>query len=156
MRILGLDFGIRRIGAALSDSRRVIASPLEVYERRGPRLDARHYQELVNEEDVGRIVIGLPLHTDGGESELSGQARAWGNWLAEACGRPVVFHDERYTSVVAEEMMRASGLKARDRQARRDMLAAQILLQAYLDAGCPESEAAPRPLMDDPDAEEDG
>ncbi len=150
-RILGLDFGLRRIGAALSDPRRVIATPLEVYERREPRLDARHYRELVEDEGVERIVIGLPLHTGGGESELSGEARVWGTWLAEACGRPVIFHDERYTSVDAEELMRAAGLKARDRKARRDMLAAQLLLQSYLDAGCPESEAPPRPLLDEPE-----
>lgn len=154
MRILGLDFGLRRVGAALSDSRGQIASPLEVYERRGPKLDAKHYRELVEEEGIDRIVVGLPLHTDGSESELSEQARAWGLWLAEASGCPVLFHDERYTTVLAEEMMRASGLKARDRQARRDMLAAQVLLQSYLDAGCPTTEAPPAPLLDDPEPEE--
>jgi putative Holliday junction resolvase len=94
------------------------------------------------------VVIGLPLHTGGGESDLSRAAREWGAWLAAETGRPVVFHDERYTSVEAEGMMRAAGLKAVDRKARRDMLAAQILLQAYLDAGCPESEAPPAPLED--------
>lgn len=151
-RILGLDFGLRRVGAALSDPRRAIATPLEVYERRDARLDAGHYRQLTREEDVERIVIGLPLHTGGGESDLSRRARSWGRWLSETCGLPVVFYDERYTSVDAEELMRAAGLKARDRRARRDMLAAQILLQAYLDAGCPESEAPPRPLMDDPEA----
>ncbi|MBV8265979.1 MAG: Holliday junction resolvase RuvX, partial [Planctomycetaceae bacterium] len=61
-RVLGLDFGTRRVGAAVSDPRRLIATPLEVYERRDPAQDARHYQTLVREHEVDRIVIGLPLH----------------------------------------------------------------------------------------------
>lgn len=150
-RILGIDFGLRRIGAALSDPRASIATPLETYERRDARQDAAHYRELFREEDVDRVVIGLPLHTGGGESELSKQARAWGAWLSEICGRPVVFFDERYTSVHAEDLMRSAGLKARDRRARRDMLAAQILLQAYLDAGAPEVERPPAPIEDGPE-----
>jgi putative Holliday junction resolvase len=153
-RILSIDFGLRRVGAALSDPRRQIATPLEVYERRTESLDARHYRELFEEEGVERVVIGLPLHTGGGESDLSRAARAWGAWLASATGRPVVFFDERYTTVSAEQLMRDAGLKALDRKARRDMVAAQLLLQAYLDAGCPEAEAPPAPLEDagEPDA----
>ena len=149
-RILGIDFGLKRIGAALSDPSRRFASPLEVYERRNDRLDARHYRELAAEEGVVAIVVGLPLHTDGGESDLSRAARNWGLRLAEELGLPVKFHDERYSSVEAEELMRAAGLKAADRKARRDMLAAQILLQAYLDAGCPEVEPARLPISNDP------
>ena len=147
-RVLGIDFGTRRIGAALSDPRRMIATPLEVYERRDPARDAKHYKTLIDDEGVERIVIGLPVHTGGGESDLSRLARAWGRWLAEATGRPVSFHDERYTSVDADHLMRSHGLKLRDRKARRDMLAAQILLQNYLDAGCPEAGEPPAPLED--------
>lgn len=150
-RILGLDFGTRRVGAALSDPRRLIATPLAVYERRDPARDAGHYQRLVADEGVDRIVIGLPVHTGGGESDLSRQARAWGAWLAGATGLPVTFFDERYTSVDADDLMRSQGLRLRDRKARRDMLAAQILLQNYLDAGCPEVEAPPAPLDDPPE-----
>lgn len=154
-RILGLDFGTRRIGAALSDPRRLIATPLEVYERREPARDATHYRALVAEEGIERIVIGLPVHTGGGESDLSRLARAWGKWLTAATGRPVIFYDERYTSVDADHLMRSHGLKLRDRKARRDMLAAQILLQNFLDAGCPEVESPPGPLDDAPAEEPD-
>lgn len=151
-RILGIDFGLKRVGAALSDPRRSIATPLEVYERRDERLDGRHYRELVEEEGVERIVVGLPLHTGGGESELSARARAFAAWLGTLTARPVVLYDERYTTSEAEELMRAAGLKSADRKARRDMLAAQLLLQAYLDAGCPETEAPPAPLADAPES----
>lgn len=150
-RILGLDFGLKRVGAALSDPRKRIATPLEVYQRRDDRLDAKHYRDLVEEEGVERLVVGLPVHIGGGESELSTRARQWGAWLSSACGVPVMFQDERYTSVDAESILRDLGHKARDRKARRDMLAAQILLQQYLDAGCPESESLILPLIDDPE-----
>ncbi len=148
-RVLGIDFGTRRVGAAVSDPRRLIATPLEVYQRRDPTQDARHYRALVEEHDVDLIVIGLPLHTGGGESESSRLARGWGDWLGTSTGLPVRYHDERYSTVDADDVMRSSGMKWKNRQSRRDMLAARILLQAYLDAGCPATEAPASPLMDD-------
>ena len=148
-RVLGIDFGTRRIGAAVSDPRRLIATPLEVYQRRDPIQDARHYRALVEEHDIDLIIIGLPLHTSGLESESSRLARSWGDWMATATGLPVRYHDERYSTVDADDVMRSSGMKWKDRQSRRDMLAARILLQAYLDAGCPTDEPPASPLMDD-------
>jgi putative Holliday junction resolvase len=147
-RVLGLDFGLRRVGAAISDPGRVIASPLEVYERRDNTQDARHYSQLVREHEVDRIVIGLPIHTSGREGELASRARDWGRWLSSVTGLPVLFRDERYTSVEAEDLMIRSGLRRQRRKSLRDKLAARILLQGYLDAGCPEAEAPPGPLAD--------
>lgn len=150
-RILGLDFGLKRVGAALSDSGRSIATPLEVYLRRDPRLDAKHYRSLVEDEGVERLVVGLPVHTRGAESQLSALARRWGAWLSEVCNRPVLFYDERYSSAEAEAILQDAGLSSKERKARRDMLAAQIFLQRYLDAGCPETESPSLPLLDDPE-----
>ena len=149
-RVLGLDYGTRRIGAAVSDPRRSIATPLEVYERRDPKRDALHYQEIVKEHDVDRIVVGLPLHTGGGEGDLARQARIFGVWLTEHTGIPVFYQDERYSTVDANEVLRSAGFKVKDRKAKRDMLAARILLQNYLDAGCPDNEAKASPLSDEP------
>ena len=148
-RVLGIDFGTRRVGAAVSDPRRQIATPLEVYERRDTNQDARHYQALVADHDIDLIVVGLPLHTSGGESESSRQARAWGDWLGTLTGIPVRYHDERYSTVDAIAILRSSGAKRKDRQSRRDMLAARILLQSFLDAGCPTDAAPWAPLMND-------
>jgi putative holliday junction resolvase len=145
-RILGLDFGTRRVGAALSDPRGLIATPLEVYERRNATLDAAHYRQLVEREGVERIVIGLPVHTSGREGDLAALARAFGEWLAGVANLPVTYYDERYSSREADEALRSTGLNASGRKARRDMLAAQILLQAFLDAGSPESESPALPL----------
>lgn len=149
-RVLGLDYGTRRIGAAVSDPRRSIATPLEVYERRDPVQDAAHYRKLVEEHDVDRIVVGLPLHTGGGESDLARQARTFGAWLTGLTGVPVAYQDERYSTVDADDVLRTAGFKLKDRKLRRDMLAARILLQAYLDAGCPDVEAPAAPLSDEP------
>lgn len=146
-RILGLDFGLRRVGGAISDPGRTIASPLEVYVRGGTDQDARHYRRLMDEHDVERVVVGLPVHTSGRESEMASRARAWGAWLSAITGRPVTFFDERYTSVEADSLMIQSGLTKQKRKDLRDKLAARILLQDYLDAGCPD-EKPPRPLDD--------
>jgi putative Holliday junction resolvase len=146
--ILGLDFGTKRIGASVSDPGKSMAFPLEVYERCGPARDARHYRDLVEEHGVDRIVIGLPVHTSGREGEAVVLTRAFGTWLASVTGKSVIYFDERYTTVEAEERLIAAGLKRQKRKAVRDKLAAQIMLQTYLDAGCPNAVAAPQPLFE--------
>ena len=130
----------------MSDPGRSIATPLEVYVRKDRLKDAAHYRHVIREHDIDRIVVGLPLHTRGTESESSRLAREWGEWLSAETGVPVVFYDERYTTVEAEEVLRSVGFKRKDRQAKRDMLAARLLLQNYLDAGCPETTPPGQPL----------
>ena len=149
-RILGIDFGTKRVGAAVSDSRGRIASPLEVYERRDRVQDARHYANLVAEHDVDAIVVGLPVHLGGREGASAALARTFGDWLGEVTGKPVVYYDERFTTVEAEEGLIAAGLRRSKRKGLRDMLAARVLLQNYLDDGCPASLPAPKPI-DDPE-----
>jgi putative Holliday junction resolvase len=126
----------------------MIATPLEVYERRDPLQDARHYALIVREHEIDRIVIGLPLHTGGREGTSASLARTWGDWLAAATKLPVTYFDERYTTSEAEDSLIAAGLKRAKRKGLRDMLAARILLQNYLDAGCPETETPAGPLAD--------
>ena len=103
-RILGIDHGDRRIGAALSDAGQTMAFPLEVYSPRGEAADARHYRELADENDVSRIVVGLPVHTTGREGERARAARAFGAWLTRVTQRPVVFFDECYTTIEVEHL----------------------------------------------------
>lgn len=148
-RVLGLDFGTKRVGVAISDPRGQIASPLEVYERLNPERDALHFRALVRENEVERIVVGLPVHTTGTEGKLAQQARSWSAWLAEETGLPVVLRDERFTSQEAEEALRAAGVRSAHRRRKIDMIAAQRLLQEYLDDGCPTHEPPPGPLDDE-------
>ncbi|HID78893.1 MAG TPA: Holliday junction resolvase RuvX [Planctomycetaceae bacterium] len=133
-RVAGIDFGTRRIGIAVSDARRRIASPYENYTRVGPAQDARRFQRLVAEEQIALFVVGLPVHLDGRESEQSQGARRFGQWLQEVTGVAVAFFDERFTTSQAEEAMREARLTRKGRKKRRDMVAAQMMLQAYLEA----------------------
>jgi putative Holliday junction resolvase len=144
-RLLGIDFGSVRIGLAVTDPERKIAFPLATYQRRDRDKDAAYFRDIVDQEEVGALVVGLPVHLSGQEGQKAVEARAFGQWLGAATGLPVVFWDERFTSVEAEGFLLQAGLTNKRRKARRDRVAAQILLQSFLDAGCPE-ETTPGPL----------
>jgi putative holliday junction resolvase len=132
-RVAGIDYGSVRIGIALSDPDRRIASPMENYTRRGEEQDARRFRRLAADEGVALFVVGLPLHLDDGESPKSQEARRFGRWLADATGVAVEFFDERFTSREAEEILLSADVTRKRRRRRRDMLAAQIMLRAYLE-----------------------
>ena len=151
-RFLGFDYGEKRVGLALSDPSGSIASPLETYQRRRPGDDAEHFRRVIDQHNIVRLVVGLPVHTSGREGTKAREARRFGGWLANVTGLPVVFWDERFTTVEAERYLQQAELTAKKRKARRDMLAAQILLQSYLDAGAPASDQAARSAaaLDDP------
>jgi putative Holliday junction resolvase len=141
-RLLGVDYGQVRVGLAVSDPDRKIAFPLATHARQGRDRDADYFRALAREEAITGLVVGLPVHLDGREGVKAGEARAFGAWLGEATGLPVVFWDERFTTVEAESALWAAGLTHGKRKARRDRVAAQILLQTYLEAGCPAEPAA--------------
>ncbi len=141
-KILAIDPGQVRLGLAISDGDRKFAFPLETYTRRDPLRDAAHLRAIVVAEGVGLLLVGLPLHTDGREGESARLARVFGDALAGQLGLPVRYFDERFTTVEAEAILWGAGLTHRQRKERRDRLAAQILLQTFLDAGCPEEPAA--------------
>jgi putative Holliday junction resolvase len=141
-RLLGVDHGSVRVGLAVSDPDRKIAFPLTTYARRSRDEDGAFFRDVVGREEIGGIVVGLPVHTDGREGVKAAEARAFGRWLAEATGLPVAFWDERFTTAQAESALWEAGLTHKKRKERRDRVAAQILLQSYLDAGCPPEEGA--------------
>lgn len=134
-RIAAVDYGTVRIGVAICDPSRTLASPLENYTRRTPALDGQFFKRLTLEERILGYVVGLPVHTSGRESEKSREARAFGAWLAEITERPVTFHDERYSSSFAADAMADAGFTNKRKKARLDMLAAQQILAAYLERG---------------------
>jgi putative Holliday junction resolvase len=135
--LLGVDYGSVRIGLAISDPDRSIAFPHATYTRRSPKLDEDYFRKLAEAEEIGQILVGLPVHLDGHEGSKAVEARAFGEWLGKITGLPVLFWDERFTTVEAEKHLWSAGLTHKQRKARRDRVAAQILLQSYLDAGCP-------------------
>jgi putative Holliday junction resolvase len=135
MRIAGIDYGTVRIGVALADTTVGIASPVANYTRRNESLDAVYFAQFAKTEQIGLFVVGLPVHLHGGESQKSGEARSFGIWLGEVTSVPVEFFDERFTTSEANEFLTAAKLTKKQRQARRDQLAAQIMLTAYLESG---------------------
>jgi putative Holliday junction resolvase len=144
-RILGIDPGKVRIGLAISDAERRLASPLAVYTRKDDKQDATFFRRTVEQEEAGLLVVGLPVHTDGREGVQAQEARALGAKLQTWTGLPCIFWDERFTTRFAESELWTAGLTHRRRKERRDQVAAQMLLQSYLEAGCP-AEGATRAL----------
>jgi putative Holliday junction resolvase len=135
LRIAGIDYGTVRIGIALADLDVGIAGPYETYNRRSAEQDAAYFRQLVADERLGRLVVGLPVHLDGNESQKSYEARAFGAWLEQVTGVPVEYFDERFTSAEAQAILGEAQLTKKRRKARVDQLAAQIMLTAYLESG---------------------
>ncbi len=131
-RLLGVDYGTVRVGLAITDFDRRIASPFATYSRQTAERDAEFFRQLLKTEQVVGIVVGLPVHTDGQEGTKSAEARKFGAWLAGVTELPVEFFDERFTTVAAEHALWDAGLSHKQRKARRDQLAAQIMLEGYL------------------------
>ena len=133
-RLAGIDFGTVRIGVAISDPARTLASPYENYTCRDKAADARYFQQLVAEESIVGFVIGLPIHTTGQESQKSHEPRQFAQWLSEVTHRPICFYDERYTTREATFLLEEAQLTKKQRKQRLDMLAAQLLLAAFLES----------------------
>ncbi len=146
-RLAGIDYGEKRIGVAICDPSRMLASPYENYTRGTAQADARYFRNFVEQEDVVGFVVGLPVHASGDESQKSRETRAFAAWLSSVTSRPVCFVDERYSTRHADAMLRDSRLTAAQRKRRRDMLAAQFILSTYLDS--PQTaDARPAPIDD--------
>jgi putative Holliday junction resolvase len=135
--LLGIDFGTVRVGIAVCDPDRIIASALETYTRTGPAADAAYITRLVSQQRAVGFVVGLPLHSNGDESEKSCEARAYARWLSEVTRLPTVLWDERFTTSLAQDAMIGANLNRKKRKERVDRVAAQMILQVFLDAGCP-------------------
>lgn len=135
-RILGVDYGERRVGIALSDPSATIAQPLTVLVRRvGKRPPVQAIVDLIAQYKVAHVVVGLPLTLAGDESAWTRAVRDFGEKVAARAGVGVTFADERLTSVAAERAVRSLGLPRgeRERKERVDAAAAAIILQGYLD-----------------------
>jgi putative Holliday junction resolvase len=137
MRVLGVDFGEKRVGLAVSDPSGTIATALETVQRRtGKRPPLAEIERIGRSLGVEHVVVGLPLDLRGDENEWCREVRDFGRRLGERLGVGVSFVDERMSSVRAERAVRGSGLKKgqREQKGRVDAAAAQLILQAWLDA----------------------
>jgi putative holliday junction resolvase len=134
-RLAGIDFGTVRVGVALCDPDRILASPYATYARGAPEADARYFRQLAVEERLVGFVVGLPLHMSGDPSEKSRQAEQFGAWLGQVTGLPVAYQDERFTTADATEALLAGGLRRHKVDRRKDMVAAQAILARFLATG---------------------
>lgn len=131
-RLIGLDYGDKRIGVALSDESRTIASPHSVITHKGWGPTAKAVAQLLRDTDADFVVMGLPCHLQGGIGRQAEEALGFSKVL-EKHGIKVVMQDERLTSVSAEECLREGGKTAKQSKALVDQVAAALILQAYLD-----------------------
>ena len=138
-RILALDIGDVRIGIAVSDPTRTIATPVTVLKRVGWGPDVRQIRELCDRYETDEVLSGLPLNMDGSEGFQAEKVRAFCAQLEKA-GLRVIYQDERLTTVTAEEALLEDNMSRRDRKDHVDKVAAAIILRQWLDAqaGTPE------------------
>jgi len=135
MRTLGIDYGRRRIGLAVSDEAGFLARPLDPYQRtHSLRKDLEYLARLVREFEAGTIVVGLPLNMDGSKGEMAVEVDEFVGQLQELMKIAVVVFDERLTSSEAERVLLEGNVKRKDRKRLRDGLAATLILQGYLDS----------------------
>ncbi len=136
MRIMGLDYGSKTVGVAISDELLLTAQGREIIRRKEEnklRRTLARIEELIQEYGVEKIVLGLPLNMDETASERSKLCLEFGDRIERRTGIPVEMLDERLTTVEADAIMDEAGIRGKDRKEYVDMIAAQIILQDYLD-----------------------
>ena len=137
MRILGLDYGSKTVGTAISDAGLLIAQPLETITRTKEdklRKTFARIEALIEEHDIGLIVLGLPLNMDDSEGERAKKTREFKEALEKRTGMEVVLQDERLSTFSAEEVLEEMGVKKSDMKRYVDKIAASYILQDYLDS----------------------
>lgn len=134
MRHLCIDLGDVRIGLATSDSMGICATGLETYRRVDPDKDLEYIADIVKRENIGRVVIGLPVNMDGTSGERVEKARAFGDALKPLVSAEIVYQDERLSTVAGERMLIEAGIRRDKRKKVIDKIAATIILQTYLDS----------------------
>jgi putative Holliday junction resolvase len=134
MRIMALDYGTVRIGMAMSDELLLTAQGYESLIRKEPKSDLEHILRFASHNNVGEIIVGLPLNMDGTRSRKTKEVIAFVDELTKASGIPVKTWDERLTSMQAERVLLAADASRAKRKEVTDKLAAQIILQSYLDS----------------------
>ena len=136
MRILGLDFGSKTVGVALSDELLITAQGVEIVRRKSPsklRQTLARIDELVGEYGVERIVLGYPKNMNNTEGDRCEKTKEFNELLEKRCNLPVILWDERLTTVAADNSMMEMGIRRENRKEYVDEIAAIFILQGYLD-----------------------
>lgn len=132
-RVLALDVGDKRIGVAVSDQTRMLVRPVTTVQRKNRDADVRRIADIVQDEEIRVIVIGLPKNMDGSEGAQAQKVRGFGKQLARQVDAEIVYEDERLSTFTAIESLVERGVKTGHERELVDMEAASVILQAYLD-----------------------
>lgn len=137
MRLLGIDYGMKRIGIALSDPDGVMTHPLETIAVRSDGAHIEAIRKIADAYQVEKVVVGLPYNMNGTLGTSGDEVLRWGRHLEEVLGLPVVFWDERLTTSEAHDFLLGLKVKGRKRKTIVDKIAASIILKGYLDSENP-------------------
>lgn len=133
MKAMGIDFGLARIGIALSDDTKFLASPFVTYNRKGEEQDILYFTNLIKEKNVDEIVCGLPYNMQGEEQEIAIKTREFMQKIEQQTGLVINFVDERLSSSIAEDILKQTIKDWKKRKEKLDAMAASVILQDYLD-----------------------
>ena len=131
---MGLDVGSKTVGVAVSDELGFSAHPITTVRRSNMRADLHELVRLIAEQDVVRLIVGLPLNMNGSEGPRAGESRKLGDALAAQTKLPIIYWDERLTSVAAEKFLIEADVSRKKRKEVIDQVAACLILQGWLDS----------------------
>jgi putative Holliday junction resolvase len=141
LRVLGIDYGDRKIGLAVSDRLRITAQPLTNYRRKTEKEDADYFQRVVSEYEITEVVVGLPLRMDGSSGTRVEKTREFARWLERILALPVLFWDERLTTKQANQILSQRKIKPKIKKDVEDQVSAMIILSTYLESKGAKSDA---------------
>jgi putative Holliday junction resolvase len=134
MRILGIDFGDRRIGLAVSDVLQITAQALGFYQVTSKEADKKYFIQLVADYCVEKIILGLPLRMDGTSGTRVDKTKAFAQWLEGFLDIPIIFWDERLTTKQAMEILNQQNIKGKAKKNLKDQISAVIILSSYMES----------------------
>jgi putative Holliday junction resolvase len=133
MRVLGIDFGDKRIGLAVSDKLQFTAQGLGQYQVKNKKEDKIFFQDLVSKYDIKEVVIGFPLRMDGTEGTRAEKTKEFGRWLEKILNLPITFWDERLTTQQASRILNQQKIKKKSKKDLKDQISAVIILASYME-----------------------
>ncbi len=134
MRILGIDFGDRNIGLAVSDALLLTAQAIGRYRIQNKEEDKKYFLELVSKYEISEIVIGLPLRMDGSPGTRVEKTKKFARWLERTLNLPIVFWDERLTTQQALKIIGQQKIHFRKKKSLKDQISASLILSSYLES----------------------
>ncbi|MEY4567100.1 MAG: putative Holliday junction resolvase [Planctomycetota bacterium] len=145
-RLAAIDYGTVRMGIAVCDPSQTWVTPYETWGRQ-PQREQAYFQELVRRESLVGIIVGLPLHNDGRESQKSQEARSFVHRLQKSLQLPVILFDERFSTSHAQRLLAETGLSKAKKKAKLDQIAAHVILESYLESS--RQQGSPPQSLDD-------